>query len=127
MTRDRHRKSWWKRALSVALAQFVAIQLVLSAAVAVQMATAAPVAAAMLCADDHGGSSGDGGNGHAVVHHGFCAVCAFATHAAPLPGAISVLDAARSFADAPRPNASTVALAPRQHDPRTSQGPPPNA
>ena len=127
MAHDRHHRSWWKRALSVALAQFVAIQLVLGAAVAMQMVAAAPVNAATLCADDHGVPSGDGGNGHAVVHHGFCAVCAFATHAAPLPGAISLLNEGRRFADAPQPRASTVAIATRQHDPRTSQGPPLNA
>lgn len=127
MTHDRRQRSWWRRALSVALAQFVAIQLVLSATVAVQMVTAAPVDAATLCADDHGGPSSDGGNGHAVVHHGFCAVCAFASHAAPLPGATSVLDEGRSFAHAPRPNASAVAIVTRQHDPRSSQGPPLNA
>lgn len=127
MAHDRHQRSWWKRTLSVALAQFVAIQLVLSAVVAVQMVTAAPVDAATLCADDHGGPSGDGGQNHAVVHHGFCAVCTFAAHAAPLPGSVSLHDKGRGFGPALRPNTSTVAIATRQHDPRTSQGPPPNA
>jgi hypothetical protein len=88
VTYDRHHKSWWRRALSIALAQFVAIQLVLSAAVAVQMVTAAPIDAATLCADNHSGPSGDGGQNHVVVHHGFCAVCTYAAHGAPLPGAI---------------------------------------
>jgi hypothetical protein len=124
VTHDRHHKSWWKRALSAALAQFVAIQLVLSAAAAVQMVTAAPVDAAVLCADNHGGTSGDGGQNHVVVHHGFCAVCTYAAHGAPLPGAISVHHEGCSFAHAPRPNTSTVAITSRQHDPRTSQGPP---
>ena len=122
VTNDCRQQSWWKRVLNVALAQFVAIQLVLGAALAVQMVSIAPVEAAILCADGHGPS--DDGRPGDVVHHGLCAACAFAAHATPLPGPISVHYQRRGLAHTLQPNSAAVAIVARQHDPRTSQGPP---
>ena len=125
MTSGRRHSNWWKRAFSVALAHFVAIQLVLGAAVAVQMASLAPAEATALCAEAHGGQPGDNGQGN--VHHDICMACAFTAHATPLPGAITVAYDGRTFALALQPAPLAPAAVAQQHDPRTSQGPPLNA
>ena len=125
MTSGRRHIGWWKRALSVALAHFVAIQLVLGAAVAVQMASIAPAEATALCAEGHGGQPGDTGQGN--VHHDICMACAFTAHATPLPGAISVTYDGRAFALTLQPASTARVTIAQQHDPRTSQGPPLNA
>ena len=116
--------SWWRRAISIALAQFIALQLVLSAAIAVQMVAPTPVDAATICSDSHSGTPGNGGQSNAVLHDGLCAVCAFVAHATPLPAPVAVHYQRQSTALALHPDLPAVAAISRQHDPRTSQGPP---
>ena len=122
MTGSRRHSSWWKRALSVALAHFVAIQLVLGAAVAVQMATIAPAEATALCADGHSGQSGDSGPGN--IHHDICMACAFAAHATPLPGVVAIDHSGRSIAHAMQPDLSVTAVGKRLLDSKQARGPP---
>jgi hypothetical protein len=117
---------WWKRAISIALAQFVAIQLMLTATVAAQMVAAPTLDAATLCVESPSRSEQEHRQNTVVVHHGFCAVCAFAAHATPLPAAITVHYEGRSFALVLRSDWSAVAAHARQRDPRSSQGPPVN-
>jgi hypothetical protein len=121
VTSIRRHGSWWKRALSVALAHFVAIQLVLGAAVAVQMASIGPAEATALCADGHGGS-GDSGQGN--VHHDICMACAFTAHATPLPGAVVIDHDGRSIAHAMQPDLSVRSVGKRSLDSKQARGPP---
>lgn len=123
MNNDHRHSSWWKRAISIALAQFVALQLVLGAAVAVQMVTPTPVDAATLCADGHSGSPGNGGQSN-HVHDGLCTVCAFVAHATPLPEPVAVHYLGRSVALALHPDLSTVAIAQGGFDSEKARGPP---
>jgi hypothetical protein len=122
VTSNRRHSSWWKRAFSVALAHFVAFQLVLGAAVAVQMASIAPAEATALCAEGHGGQPGDPGQGN--THHDICMACAFTAHATPLPGAVAIDHDSRSLAHAMLPDRSVASVGKSWRDSKQARGPP---
>ena len=119
-----HRKSWARKAVSVAAAYVFAIQMLLASAVTTQMAVAAASDGAVICygIDDSQGHSS--GKQDPAAIHAACAICAFTSSATVLP--VWNFPAARDVAfHAPVANPTTpVVLAGKAHTPRTSQGPP---
>jgi hypothetical protein len=66
-------------------AYLIALQMVLAGAMSAQMAAAASSDLGVICTDAQGGTTHDpSAPASAVLHKDFCAVCAFAAHAAPV-------------------------------------------
>ena len=109
-------------------AYLIGLQMVLAGAMSAQMAAAASSDLGVICTDAQGGTTHDpSAPASAVLHKDFCAVCAFAAHAAPVPTAAAET-LARSAAELRL--ATFVAWAARDsrlREPRLSQGPPANA
>ncbi|CCE01631.1 DUF2946 family protein [Bradyrhizobium sp. STM 3809] len=128
MNRRRHTANWTRRAVSILAAYLIALQMVLAGAMSAQMAAAASSDAGMICAEMDGGMAHDGGvPSHGIVHKDFCAVCAFAAHAAPVPAPVvaTLVRSARELRLASF--AAWAARDTRLREPRLSQGPPANA
>jgi hypothetical protein len=120
--------SWLGRAVGIATAYLIAVQLVLAAVVGAQMAVPTTDGATLLCFGGRAAPSDETGQRKSpVVHHAFCAVCAFASHASPLPEPSFLRNERSEAAAAFRSDPVKVAASIRQHDPRSSQGPPLNA
>jgi hypothetical protein len=115
-----------KRIFCFALAHIVAIQLVLSVPLAAHSDAPARVEFAVICAG-LASSTNDDQSDPGLQHHGICTVCCVSAQATPLPVTASVEYRERSFAFQRGFATSLADTAASRHDPRTSQGPPPNA
>lgn len=107
--------------------QILVLQFFLAGAVATEMAFQAPPNAFAICHGNGPHSSGQPDRPDAPIHHGVCAICAFAAHAAPVPAGTAdtaIFDARTAAIGSVAPPA---VVRPEHRSPRTSQGPPPTA
>ncbi|WP_315806265.1 MULTISPECIES: hypothetical protein [unclassified Bradyrhizobium] len=125
MIKKTHIRGIARTAVSIAAAYIFALQVVLASLVSAQMSAPVLDVAQALCVDT-GIPHGSDAPKSPDPHRGFCAICAFAAHASPLPqaeaGVIRRVPAAAHQVLA----AALPARDDRLHDPRTSQGPPEN-
>jgi hypothetical protein len=114
--------------VGILAAYLVALQMVLAGAMSAQMAAATADDLGLICSEMDSGSSHDtSAPASTVLHKNFCAVCAFAAHAAPLP-APAIRMPARSASELRLATfAAWAARDTRLREPRLSQGPPANA
>ena len=121
-------KSRLKKAVCIATAYLLAVQLVLAGALAAQMAFTPGEAQAnchSIAADD--GTDGQTGPIHSDDDHAVCSICAFTSCVPTLSGAPSA-----AFTWQPQTTVQFTAswaapFAGERHEPRSSQGPPPRA
>ncbi|WP_315763455.1 hypothetical protein [Bradyrhizobium sp. SZCCHNS2005] len=125
MIKKTHIRGIARTAVSIAAAYIFALQIVLASLVSAQMAAPVLDLTQALCADT-GISHGPEAPKSPDIHRGFCAICAFAAHAAPLPQAEAGIIRPVLTAAHPVLAAALPARDDRLHDPRTSQGPPEN-
>lgn len=122
------RRGWLSRFAGVigfAVAQLLAVQLVLSGVVATRMAAAAGLDQAPICSELGHLSSDDGtSKSPAAAHPAFCALCAFAFQPAVPPPAPAKLPLDIAVITAAPLAVIAVAPAGRRTEPRSSQGPP---
>ncbi|MGJ4947744.1 DUF2946 family protein [Bradyrhizobium sp. HKCCYLS20291] len=117
-----------RRAVSIAAAYLIALQVVLAGAMSAQMAAAAASDLGIICTElDGGASHGTNAPGSAGLHKDFCAVCAFAAHAAPVPPPAGELLLRTASELRLASFAIWAARDTRLREPRLSQGPPANA
>ncbi len=128
MKRRRGTAAWTRRVVGIVAAYLIALQMVLAGAMSAQMAAASANDLGVICAEADGGAAHDtGAPNSAVLHKNFCAVCAFAAHAAPVP-AMAVETLVRSAGELRLGSfAAWAARDTRLREPRLSQGPPANA
>lgn len=122
------RRGWLSRFAGVvgfAVAQLLAVQLILSGVAATRMAVAAGLDEAPICSE-LGHLSPDGGTSKspAAAHPAFCALCAFASQHAVPPAMPAMLPLELAVVTAALPSVIVVAPAERRTEPRSSQGPP---
>ncbi|MGJ5205699.1 DUF2946 family protein [Bradyrhizobium sp. HKCCYLR20261] len=127
MTRRRGTAHWARRTVGILAAYLIALQMVLAGAMSAQMAAAAANDLGVICTDIDGTVHGTSAPDSAVLHKDFCAVCAFAAHAAPVPTPVAAL-LLRSASELRLASfAAWAARDSRLREPRLSQGPPANA
>jgi hypothetical protein len=112
-----------KSVIGIACAYALALQIVLAGIGAAQIVATDPASQVAIC---YSGSQDDrDGPSNAPIDHATCVVCAFVSCAPLLAGPASlpgvVLGAEVAFQPTPRPYRGTK----KDHDPRSSQGPPP--
>ena len=117
-------KSLLKGVVGVATAYLFAIQLILAAVVATQMAVPGELDAICHNVEAAGSNAPQKPPAQSPDHHTGCPICAFASGVPPLP------DASPSLQNQPALEISAITTAwlaissGRQHEPRSSQGPP---
>jgi len=128
VNRRRKTAAWARRAVGIVAAYLIALQMVLAGAMSAQMAAAAANDLGLICSVvDDGLPHDPGAPASAVLHKDFCAVCAFAAHAAPLPAPAVELPARSAKELSLATFAAWAARDTRLREPRLSQGPPANA
>ncbi|GLH79549.1 hypothetical protein SSBR45G_44580 [Bradyrhizobium sp. SSBR45G] len=128
MRRRRHSAGWARKAVSIAAAYLIALQVVLAGLMSAQMTAAAASDLGIICTESDGGAAhGTSTPKPALLHKDFCAVCAFAAHAAPVPAPAVETLVRRASALRLASFAAWAARDTRLREPRLSQGPPANA
>lgn len=122
------RRRWVSRLAGVigfAVAQLLAVQLVLGGVVTGRMSVAAALDQAPICSELGHGSTDDGAkDGPAAIHPAFCAICAFAATGALPAGTHAAQQPSFAVVVAPMPRAAAAAVLEARTEPRLSQGPP---
>lgn len=121
-------RRWVSRLAGVigfAVAQLLAVQLVLGGVIASRMSVAAALDQAPICSELGHGSADDGAkDGPAAVHPAFCAICAFAATGALPADSSAVQRPSFAIVAAAMPPMAAAAVPEARTEPRLSQGPP---
>ncbi|TAK47309.1 MAG: DUF2946 domain-containing protein [Xanthobacteraceae bacterium] len=118
-------KGWLRGAIGVATAFVFAVQMLMAGIAATQMATAGPFDSSAICYGGHSSDDNGAGSPTKQINHATCVICVLASFSAPLPSKVEPAHPIEAFVTAADRPAAQIRLATsRNHNPRTSQGPP---